>query len=104
MHFIVHFEENYASVEVCVTGYNLARVRGLRSLQRGEGNARRVMERVCTWADEEGYTLFLTAKPFGPDGLSHDELVAFYKSVGFIVTGQDLEGETRMGRKPRGEL
>ena len=59
----------------------------IHSLDRGQGNAGRVMQKIVDIADKHGVTIALTPKPFGgKDGspiLTKSQLVAFYKKYGF---------------------
>ena len=59
----------------------------IHSLDRGQGNAGRVMQKIVDIADKHGVTIALTPKPFGgKDGspvLTKSQLVTFYKKYGF---------------------
>ena len=59
----------------------------IHSLDRGQGNAGRVMQKIVDIADKYGVTIALTPKPFGGKNgspiLTKSQLVTFYKKYGF---------------------
>jgi hypothetical protein len=57
----------------------------IHSIDKGQGNAGRVMQKIVDIADKYGVTIALTPKPFGTstDKLNKSQLVAFYKKYGF---------------------
>lgn len=57
----------------------------IQSMDKGQGNAGRVMQQIVDIADKYGVTIALTPKPFGmsKDKLTKPQLVAFYKKYGF---------------------
>jgi GNAT superfamily N-acetyltransferase len=59
----------------------------IHSLDRGQGNAGKVMQQIVDIADKHGVTIALTPKPFGGKNgspiLTKSQLVAFYKKYGF---------------------
>lgn len=63
--------------------------------QRGQGHARRALEALVARADAQGITLFLSAEPM-EKGVSKAQLVAFYKSLGFVSnTGRNKDFRSR---------
>ena len=57
----------------------------IHSIDKGQGNAGRVMQKIVDIADKYGVTIALTPKPFGTsaDKLSKSQLITFYKKYGF---------------------
>jgi hypothetical protein len=57
----------------------------IHSIDRGQGNAGMVMQKIVDIADKYGVTIALTPKPFGTgkDMLNKAQLVTFYKKYGF---------------------
>jgi GNAT superfamily N-acetyltransferase len=57
----------------------------LHSMDRGKGNASRVMQKIVDIADKYNVTIALDALPFGTgkNRMSRSQLVAFYKKFGF---------------------
>jgi hypothetical protein len=57
----------------------------LYSMDRGKGNANRVMKKITDIADKYNVTVALDAEPFGKgsDMLTKRRLIAFYKKFGF---------------------
>jgi hypothetical protein len=57
------------------------------SVDRSQGNAGKVMQKIVDIADKYGVTIALEAKPFGGKSgapiLNKSQLVAFYKKYGF---------------------
>lgn len=74
-------------------------ISGLHSLEKGLGNATRVMNMVCKIADKYNVTLALDPNPYGkdPNKLNYNQLVQFYKKFGF----QFEEGEDGFGDMER---
>jgi GNAT superfamily N-acetyltransferase len=54
--------------------------------QRGQGHAKALMKTVIEQADRDGQTLKLLAGDQG--GMGFDNLVRFYKSLGFVEVGE----------------
>ena len=67
--------------------------------QQGMGYGKRLIQRVCKAADDEGVTLRLNVNPYG--SLDRDALVAWYERYGFVVeedperTGFEMERASR---------
>ena len=57
----------------------------LYSMDRGQGNAERVMKKITDIADKHNVTIALDAEPFGTGAnrLNKSQLIAFYKKFGF---------------------
>ena len=59
----------------------------IQSMDKGQGNAGRVMQKIVDIADKHGVTIALTPKPFGGKNgspiLTKSQLVTFYKKYGF---------------------
>ncbi len=55
------------------------------SMDRGQGNAERVMKKITDIADKYNVTIALNAEPFGTGAkrLTKSQLVVFYKKFGF---------------------
>jgi hypothetical protein len=58
-------------------------ISSIRTVESGQGNASRVLDKICAIADEHGVRIRLDAKPFGSGGLSKANLTAWYKRHGF---------------------
>jgi GNAT superfamily N-acetyltransferase len=65
---------------------------------RGRGYASTMLRAVCEDADREGVLLTLAVAPQGFDGLTYEQLLAWYERYGF--KGTALEAGV-MERKPR---
>ena len=66
------------------------------SIEKGTGNATKVMTAICKIADKHSVTIALDPLPYGKDKnkLNYDQLVAFYKKFGFIFEdGEDEFGD-----------
>lgn len=59
------------------------------SMDKGQGNAGKVMQKIVDIADKYGVTIALDAVPFSTakDKLSKSQLVKFYKKYGFKSSG-----------------
>ena len=57
----------------------------IQSMDKGQGNAGRVMQKIVDIADKHGVTIALTPKPFGTNAnnLTKSQLIVFYKKYGF---------------------
>jgi len=68
----------------------------LYSMDRGQGNAERVIKKITDIADKYNVTIALDAEPFGTGDkrLNKSQLVAFYKKFGFkFEPGEEGFGE-----------
>lgn len=50
---------------------------------RGQGLARRILERVCADADREGLAIMLEARACAPDPGAQEKLLSLYRSLGW---------------------
>jgi len=71
----------------------------LHSMDRGQGNATRVMQKIVDIADKYNVTIALDAVPFGTgeNRMSRSQLVKFYKKFGFAFE----DGEEDFGDMER---
>jgi GNAT superfamily N-acetyltransferase len=71
----------------------------LHSLDKGQGNATKVMQKIVDIADKYGVTIALDPIPYGkdPNKLTYNQLVKFYKKFGFKFE----EGEEGFGDMER---
>jgi hypothetical protein len=71
----------------------------IMSLDKGQGNAGRTMQKIVDIADKHNVTIALDPLPFGnnPDKLNYNQLVQFYKKFGFKFE----EGEEGFGDMER---
>jgi hypothetical protein len=71
----------------------------LQSLEKGVGNATKVMYMMCKIADKYNVTMALDPSPYGkdPNKLNYSQLVQFYKKFGFKFD----EGEEGFGDMER---
>jgi len=78
--------DNSVTVEIGVFDKRLW-FSSIYSIDRSQGNAGRVMQKIVNIADKYGVTIALEAKPFGGKSglpiLTKPQLVAFYKKYGF---------------------
>lgn len=68
----------------------------ITSLDKGLGNATRVMNDICKIADKNNVTIALDPLPYGKDQkkLNYEQLVSFYKKFGFkFEEGKDGFGD-----------
>lgn len=74
----------------------------------GKGEATKLMERICEWADDRGIELKLLVNAYGrPEGrLSNDQLEAWYSKFGFVrdVGSKRPYTMTRIALKTRGVI
>lgn len=70
-------------------GWTISRVSVL-ARYRGQGVARRLMNQVIADADAEGVKLYLEVVPTrtGQGELNSDQLIAFYRSCGFLPSAK----------------
>jgi hypothetical protein len=76
----------------------------LQSLEKGMGNATKVMQIICKIADKYGVTVALDPLPYGkdPNKLNYDQLVQFYKKFGFqFQDGEEGFGDMERVAKPK---
>lgn len=77
-------------------------VNGLLSMERGEGHATALMQRVTDYADKHDITLTLVAKRFGwPMGPDNTYLVHFFEKFGFMPDSSGSAVARHMSRPPR---
>ena len=82
-------EEDEMTIEAIITDVEL----------RGEGRASNAIREVLELADQLGKTLYLEPVQLDTDsGMSVDDLIAFYKSVGFLSLDKECKV---MVRKPQ---
>lgn len=78
--------DNSVTVEIGVFDKRLW-FSSIYSMDRSQGNAGKVMQKIVDIADKHGVTIALTPKPFGGKSgspiLTKSQLVAFYKRYGF---------------------
>lgn len=76
-------------------------ISSILSLDKGTGNATRVMGMMCKIADKYNVTMALDPSPFGkdPNKLNYNQLVQFYKKFGFKFEDGE-EGFGDMERLP----
>lgn len=78
--------DNSVIVEISVFDKRL-HFSSIYSLDRGQGNASRVMQKIVDIADKHRVTIALTPKPYGGKNgspiLTKSQLVTFYKKYGF---------------------
>ena len=67
---------------------------------RGKGIAHRILRRLVEAADETDFGIALDHEPFGEEGLSREDLVAFYNRHGFQTHAGKAEGMFRFPRTP----
>lgn len=91
--------DNKVSVEVASFDNRLW-LSSILSIDKGEGNATKVMNAICKIADKHNVTIALDPAPFGkkdPKKLNYKQLVSFYKKFGFKFE----EGEEGFGDMER---
>jgi len=73
------------------------------SKERGQGHGTKLMERICTFADQNRLRLTLSVQRFGDPhgGLDNQQLLDFYKKFGFTVTKKERRQPVEMERIPR---
>jgi hypothetical protein len=75
----------------------------IMSLDKGQGNAGRAMQKIVDIADKHNVTIALDPLPFGnnPDKLNYNQLVQFYKKFGFkFEEGEEGFGDMERVAKP----
>lgn len=65
-------------------------LQSIMTIDKGRGDASRVLRKICDIADEFGVTIKITPKPFGTGNiLTKKQLVDWYKRFGFVKFGYE---------------
>lgn len=76
--------DNSVIIEIVIFDKRL-HLSSIYSMDKGQGNAGRVMQQMVDIADKYGVTIALNPEPFStdPNKLTKSQLIAFYKRYGF---------------------
>lgn len=93
----------YRSATLKLTGENdVFTLSNLVAGERRKGHASELVRFMCDIADDNGWTIQLTAHRFGrPPGPDTKTLVAFYRKYGFKPTTKNRRGPIKMERQPK---
>lgn len=84
------WEYKSATAKMTIWDKESATIADLFARERQQGHATKLMEAICTYADENNIDILLTAKRYGhPIGPTTLRLVKFYEKFGFEVLGRD---------------
>lgn len=72
-------------------------LQSIMTIDKGRGDASRVLHKICDIADEFGITIKISPKPFGTgDILTKKQLIDWYKRFGFVKDGvEDMKRQPK---------
>ena len=81
------FNVGKASGRLLIWTDGVARVSGIISRNKGQGEGSELMTQICKYADENGLDLSLYVQRYGDphQGLSNEQLISFYMKFGFYI-------------------